>query len=380
MVIELEHAHSVSADKIWIPEAGTFDRMPCASVRGGVYKLSTASIKNISEAAGFTARFESELINTAYLDIVSGSASFTLEISKNSRPADIAVRYTRGQWVSNDLGRSADVQKSILKTSYQASSLTSKSIAVICDELNILEEDFESLIIRVNFKAETATLLVDKAYAEKLPAESFSTFLVSHGNVSLEPIEIGENMSPVSPSTSPVVSAAAVKDVNVQVNSDSWKYSTYSQSEVDRLLKIQAENITTGFGAKISAQQKFVQETIAEHDKAMRKLSTDLSVQMEQLTVKASSAAEVQNEKAKTLVEKTQNELEVQFEQVKADLDRTLMNDLKGFDKKLQALESTLQTLTQTKQSGNSQQTITLLVALSVVLSIANMVLLFVRH
>jgi hypothetical protein len=380
MVIELERAQSVAADKIWIPEAGTFDRMPCDSVQGGVYKLSTAGIKSISEAAGFTARFESELINTAYLDIVSGNASFTLEISKNSRPADIAVRYTRGQWVSNDISRSADLQKNILKTSYQASSLTSKSIAVICDELNILEADFESLVIRVNFKAETATLLVDQVYAEKLPAESFSTFSVSQGNVSLVPIEIGENMSPVSPSTSPVSSVAAAKDVNVQINSDSWKYSTYSQSEVDRLLKIQAENITTGFAAKISAQQKFVQETIAEHEKAMRKLRAELSGQMEQLTVKASTAADAQNEKAKTLVEKTQNEFEVQFEQVKADLDRTLMNDLKGFDKKLQSLESTLQTLTQTKQSGISQQTITLLVALSVVLSLANMVLLFVHH
>ncbi len=81
----------------------------------------------------------------------------------------------------------------------------------------------------------------------------------------------------------------------------------------------------------------------------------------------------------KTLMEKAQNEIEVQFEQVKADLDRTLMNDLKSVDKRLQALESSIQSLSEAKQSSNSQALI-ILVALSIVLSLANMIMLFVHH
>jgi hypothetical protein len=168
--------------------------------------------------------------------------------------------------------------------------------------------------------------------------------------------------------------------VNVQLTSDSWKYSTYSQSEVDRLLKIQAENITTAFAAKISNQQKTVQETIAEHEKSMRKISAELYVEMEQFNNAASKAANDHGEKLKTVMEKTQNEMEVEFEQVKADLDRTLMNDLKSVDKRLQSLESTMQSLTETKQSFNSSQAILLLIALSIVLSLANVVMLFVHH
>jgi len=163
------------------------------------------------------------------------------------------------------------------------------------------------------------------------------------------------------------------------LNSDSWKYATYSQSEVDRLLKIQAENITAALSAKISAQQKFVQKSVLTQEKASHKVLNELSDQIEQFNHTASKAAEHHNEQMKTLMEKAQNEIEVQFEQVKADLDRTLMNDLKSVDKRLQALESTVQSLSEAKQSSYSQALI-ILVALSMVLSLANMIVLFVHH
>jgi Fe2+ transport system protein B len=169
------------------------------------------------------------------------------------------------------------------------------------------------------------------------------------------------------------------RDVNTQLNADSWKYATYSQSEVDRLLKIQAENITAAFTAKISAQQKLVKELVSTQEKTSRKVIDEVSDQIEQFNITSVKAADNHNEQMKTLMEKAQNEIEVQFEQVKADLDRTLMNDLKGVDKRMQHLEASIQSMSETKQSSNSQALI-ILVALSMVLSLANMIMLFVHH
>lgn len=112
--------------------------------------------------------------------------------------------------------------------------------------------------------------------------------------------------------------------MNVQLNSEAWKQTTYSQSEIDRLLQVESEGFTTA-------------------------------------------------------IEKAQNEIEVQFEQVKADLDHTLMNELKSVNKRLQSLEASLETINESKLSNNSQALI-ILVALSMVLSVANLITLFVHH
>ncbi|CAN5711432.1 hypothetical protein BH10CYA1_BH10CYA1_06490 [soil metagenome] len=379
MVVELQQPAVTHNQKVWIPEVGTFDSFPLDQCQGAVYKLDSEDLQSLSESLAFAARFESHLVTTAYLDITFGDATFLLEISKNSRPADVAVRYSRDQWTANELRKHQDTRKRIFKTSYHASSLSAQSVEVICNRLKISAKDFPAYVIRVNFKAETATLIVSSVDAKKLPAKSICAFSVLNGEVSLAPVEIGESMSPVSSATSPVNTVAFNRDVNVQLNSDSWKYATYSQSEVDRLLKIRAENITAALSAKISTQQKFVQESVATQEKTWRKMISEVGDQIEQFNTSAVKAADNHNEQMKTLMEKAQNEIEVQFEQVKADLDRTLMNDLKSVDKRLQALEASIQSLSEAKQSSHSQALI-ILVALSIVLSLANMIVLFVHH
>jgi len=131
-------------------------------------------------------------------------------------------------------------------------------------------------------------------------------------------------LSPLSPLSSSVNPVSFNKEMNVQLNSDAWKQTTYSQSEIDRLLQVESEGFTTA-------------------------------------------------------IEKAQNEIEVQFEQVKADLDHTLMNELKSVNKRLQSLEASLETINESKLSNNSQALI-ILVALSIVLSVANLITLFVHH
>lgn len=397
MVVELQKPDVTQNDKVWIPEVGTFDSLPLDPCHGAVYKLKADDLQRLSETLSFAARFESNLVSTAYLDIIFGDPTFLLEISKNSRPADVAVRYSRDQWTANEQRKHLDTRKRILKTSYQSNSLTTRSIDLICELLKISPVDFQSYVIRVNFKAETTTLIVSSADAEKLPARSICAFSVSNGEVSLARIETGESMSLASSATSTMNTLAFSKDgafnkegtfskddalnkdVNVHINSDSWKYATYSQSEVDRLLKIQAENITATLSAKISTQQKLVQDLVSTQEKTSRKVINEVDDQIEQFKGNAVKAAENHNEQMKTLMEKAQNEIEVQFEQVKADLDRTLMNDLKSVDKRMQHLEASIQSLSETKQSNNSQALI-ILVALSIVLSLANLIMLFVHH
>ncbi len=385
MVVELQQTEIAQSDKVWIPEVGTFDSLPLDPCQGAVYKLSAEDLQRMSAALAFTARFESHLVTTAYLDITFGDATLLLEISKNSRPADVAVRYSRDQWTVNEQRKHSDTRKRILKTSYHANFLPAESVEVICDLLKISPPDFQPYVIRVNFKAETVALIVSSVDAKKLPAKSICAFSVLNREVSLAPIEIGESMSPASSATSTVNTVAFNKDgafnkdVNVQLNADSWKYATYSQSEVDRLLKIQAENITAALSAKISTQQKLVQELVSTQEKTSRKIINEVGDQIEQFNNSAAKAADNHNEQMKTLMEKAQNEIEVQFEQVKADLDRTLMNDLKSVDKRMQQLEASIQSLSETKQSSNSQALI-ILVALSIVLSFANMIMLFVHH
>ncbi|MFN8550191.1 MAG: hypothetical protein U0103_01785 [Candidatus Obscuribacterales bacterium] len=131
-------------------------------------------------------------------------------------------------------------------------------------------------------------------------------------------------LSPLSPLSSSVNPVSFNKEMNVQLNSEAWKQTTYSQSEIDRLLQVESEGFTTA-------------------------------------------------------IEKAQNEIEVQFEQVKADLDHTLMNELKSVNKRLQSLEASLETINESKLSNNSQALI-ILVALSMVLSVANLITLFVHH
>lgn len=416
MVVELQQPDVKQNDKVWIPEVGTFDSLPLDPCQGAVYQLSEVDLQRLSEALGFTARFESHLVTTAYLNVTFGDTTLLLEISKNSRPADVAVRYSRDRWTANEQRKNLDTRKRILKTSYHADSLSAESIATICSLLKISPEDFQTYVIRVNFKTKITTLIVSSIDAEKLPAKSICAFSVFNGKVSLAQIDIGESMSTASSaSTTNTVAfnkdAVAFKkdaafkmgsayndasaynndataynkdgvfntDVNVKLNADSWKYSTYSQSEVDRLLKIQAENITAAFTAKISAQQKLVQELVSTQEKTSRKVLNEVSDQIEQFNTTSVKAADNHNEQMKTLMEKAQNEIEVQFEQVKADLDRTLMNDLKGVDKRMQHLEASIQSISETKQSSNSQALI-ILVALSMVLSLANMIMLFVHH
>jgi hypothetical protein len=156
-----------------------------------------------------------------------------------------------------------------------------------------------------------------------LLAKSICAFSTINGAVSPAMNKFGECMSPLLPTTSSNT-VPFTRDANVQLNSDSWNHATYSQGEIDRLLKLETEHL-------------------------------------------------------RTVIEKANNEIEVQFEQVKADLDHTLLNDLKRVDKRLQSLEASLQALNESRTSNNSQ-TMIILVALSIVLGLANTILLFVHH
>lgn len=368
MVVELQNIELEPGMKVWIPEVGSFDSLPFEHCVGSVYKLNQNMIQALCEGCGFTARFHAYQVTSAYLDIAAGAAAFLLEISKNSRPADVAVRYTRDIWTKEIPSHNSDTRRRTLKSTYTANLLPTKIITALCDYLHIAHIDFEKYVIRINFKTETATLIVDAINEETLPVGEIYAFSVLNNSVVPHLIENGvENMSMVTSQFRP------------DVDHDSWKYATYSQSEVDRLLRKQAESLTGVFAAKIANQQKLVNELVVSQRKEARIAVSEVSTQIQQFHMDAKKHSELYTDQVRTITEKAQNEIDVQIEQAKADLDHTLMSELKNVGKKIQALEANLESLAEKSHSNNSQA-IFILVALSIVMSIANMILLLVHH
>lgn len=383
MVLDLQPIASATAKEISIPEFGRFRLLDFNPKQGSVYRLTADSLKKISDAAGFAANFESKIVLSALMDLGASTASFAIEISKNSRPGDVALRYSRDRWVNNDTIRINESLHPTLKSTYTARTMSQELIVAICQCLKINRTEIELYQIRINFKDRTAALIVDQGDADKLPAGGTQSFVISQGIASVTQMQNGENMTSSSPAQNFSNQAALAQEtasIKVNTNSDSWKYSTYSQSEVDRLLKIQAENITSTLTAKITSQQKAFQDAVCAQEKTLQKIGSQLSAQLEELAKATESKSNVQLEKSKVIFEKSQNEFAVQLEQFQTDVDRTLMADLKGFDKRLQTLDSTVKSLQESKPANDKAQLAVILAWVAVAVSAINTVLLFVHH
>ena len=270
MVLDLQPIPSITSKEISIPEFGRFRLLDFNAKRGSVYRLAAGALKKISDAAGFAANFESKIVLSALMDIAPSTVSFAIEISKNSRPGDVALRYSRDRWVNNDTIRVNESSHPALKSTYSARTISQELISAISEELKLNADQINLFQIRINFKDLTAALVVDERDADKLAGGGFQSFVITQGIASVTQMQNGENMtssSPVQNFSNNAALAQEATSVKVSANSDSWKYSTYSQSEVDRLLKIQAENITSALASKISSQQKAFQDALTQQGK-----------------------------------------------------------------------------------------------------------------
>ncbi|MBX9691416.1 MAG: hypothetical protein K2Z81_03460, partial [Cyanobacteria bacterium] len=157
---------SVQQPTISIPEVGTIDLSgyQVDAARWNefqIFEISGESLKLVSELLGFSARFESDEVRTAWLDIFDSSARATLEVSRNARPHTLAVRYQADSWYSIDAtpGTTERNTGSFSRADYESAKLENQSLNRLAEILG-LEPDFQkSAFIRVNFKTMKVAVL-----------------------------------------------------------------------------------------------------------------------------------------------------------------------------------------------------------------------------
>jgi hypothetical protein len=114
------------------------------------------------------------------------------------------------------------------------------------------------------------------------------------------------------------------------------KYATYSMSEVDRLLKQQAESLAGALGGKIAQQQRATTEALAAQDKTFARLSETFMRQFEQARQKLEkSTQDTQSATTQELAE-FRKQLARELEQFRTQINKTVLPVTKALEDKPQ--------------------------------------------
>ena len=191
-----------------LPEFGKVDLSwfdPAKKYRGALFKLSPEAAKQICEIVQFSANFEFSGIRTAVMDLMKTEGFCLLEIERNTKPTDIASRYSRERWEMLDAGKT-DNLRPWMKAEFDAAYIPEKVIGLAAEQLRINPANAINFIIRINFKDKTFAVIGEEQYAEQMPSGGFSHFtlpteqmIVLYEQVkSSEPTESASTASPVS--------------------------------------------------------------------------------------------------------------------------------------------------------------------------------------
>ena len=151
--------------------------------RGCMTRLSSETFKSITDALGFTARFDDPGVRVAFMDLYRTEAHFVLEIERNTKPQDVGVRYTRDRWSLQDvLGKGSDGLRSLIRTDYHARVMPEESASAVATLLNIPAGTVGSFYVRINFKDQTCGLICEETLAENMPPGAFKTFTLPAPN------------------------------------------------------------------------------------------------------------------------------------------------------------------------------------------------------
>lgn len=159
------------------------------------------------------------------------------------------------------------------------------------------------------------------------------------------------------------------------------KYATYSKSEVDYMLKQQAESILSALSGKIAQQQRTFQETIAAQEKSFSKLYDNFVTQFESSKTKLETTSKVAHENTSGELENFKKTLSKELEQHRTLINKTVLPVQKALeDRPLKAPKEQAKQPAQTvvvkgTSPHNSKLILATLaaVALSLFISIANL-------
>jgi hypothetical protein len=114
------------------------------------------------------------------------------------------------------------------------------------------------------------------------------------------------------------------------------KYHTYSQSEVDSLIKKSAENITASVASKINKQTKVVEDALKNHDFAFKKALEQIAKQSETANQKLDKAVAELNSAASKQKEEFKTSLNTDIEEFKSQMNKKVNQGIKLIDSKLE--------------------------------------------
>lgn len=150
-----------------------------------MYRMSTERTKQLGEALGFSAQFDSEEVFDAFADVWKDEGYITFEMKSNTRPMTISLRYKSDRWspvethTPNKRETESEMPKTRgVKTIYHA-FLDTTVLDRLAELLRIKPESLTKLFYRINLKTKTYALAAADDAVEHFPeAESFKTAII----------------------------------------------------------------------------------------------------------------------------------------------------------------------------------------------------------
>lgn len=344
MVSEIQESARVETAQVWVAEFGLLEARylePGKTYQGRLYRLSSEALKALSESIGFTVKFDSPMVRTAYLDVSKAEGFLTFEIERNTNPTELGLRYARDRWsASEPASKAATALRPWIKSNYTAKYLPDKVLAAVADLVKLKPEEREHFLIRINFKDRTAGLVAEDRYIEEFPAGPFQVFALPQDQLPVIPVvELAGEPAASGSGTGAASGSAASRAVAAAADSGA-KYATYSQSEIDRMFKVQTDSISNALSGKISAQQRLFQDAVASQEKAFAKLADKLTADVEDSRTKLESHTKAAQEATRADLEHFRSQLSRELEQFRAHINKNVVPISKQIDEKLQAFQA----------------------------------------
>lgn len=339
---EQEKVTAISPE-VFVPEFGLFDLVylePDKKYQGRIYRLGSEQVKMLSEALGFTAKFDHSSIRAAYIDVIKTEGHITFEIDRNTKPTDLNLRYMRDRWNATDAGaRGADALRPWIKTQYDTRFLPEKVFAILANQLRMNVEDLERFYIRLNLKDRTAGLIAEDQYIDQFPTQPFQVFALPEGHVATVPT--------VDVAVEGLASIPRRAEESAPSQDSGPKYATYSKSEIDRMLKTQSDNITSALSGKISQQQRIFTEAVEAQEKAFAKITERFATQFEEARVKLESHTKAMQENGKAEMQKLSEDLSRELTDFRAHVNKNILPVSKVMEEKIREIQVVASTKTE---------------------------------
>jgi hypothetical protein len=390
MVVQLSPTVQDIASEIWVAEFGLLSGQEFdfenKKYIGKTYRLSPESHKSLTESLGFTAKFDAATVRLAYLDAYKSDVTLVLEMARNTKPSDVALRYSSDRWtVLEGATRGNEALRPWRTSSYRAKSLSDQALLALCDAARIDFRDRETFFIRINFKDGTCGLIAAEENLGKFPASAFSTFSLplDRANVVRTYSEEDEKMTQTESARSVLESQASGNASSVKdklASSSGAKYATYSRSEVDQLLKQQFDQLNTTLSNKIVSQRKELNEALKSQEKNIAKIADELHVYSENVKKQLDNMQAKKHADIDDSVDKARRDLVAQIEQFKTHLNKSVLPSLKNLDDRVRTIVESTMAPAASQQEQKGGQMATILAVVAVLIAVVNSVLLLTRH